>query len=126
MSQPIVQVLVGFQTSANFGQPFQLNDAVYGLLDTGTLGGIQFADLTTMVQSINITRGRSRQLQEFNAGTATVSFWNKSRDLDPLNTASPYWNTSAGMTGIVPRLPIRILANGIPIYTGLIQDWNVN
>jgi hypothetical protein len=126
MSQPILQVLVGFQTTAGFGQPFQLNDAVHGLLDTGTLGGIQFADLTTMVQSVNINRGRSRQLQEFNAGTATVSFWNKSRDLDPLNTASPYWNTSANMTGIVPRLPIQILANGIPIYTGLIQDWNVD
>jgi hypothetical protein len=126
MSQPILQVLVGFQTTANFGQPFQLDDAVYGLLDTGTLGGIQFADLTTMVQSVNINRGRSRQLQEFNAGTATVSFWNKSRDLDPLNTASPYWNTSANITGIVPRLPIQILANGIPIYTGVIQDWNVD
>jgi hypothetical protein len=126
MSQPIVQVLVGFQTTANFGQPFQLDDSVYGLLDTGTLGGIQFADLTTMVQSVNINRGRSRQLQEFNAGTATVSFWNKSRALDPLNTASPYWNTNANMTGIVPRLPIQIFANGIPIYTGVIQDWNVD
>ena len=126
MSQPVLQVLVGFQTTANFGQPFQLDDAVYGRLDTGTLGGIQFADLTTMVQSVNINRGRSRQLQEFNTGTATVSFWNKSRALDPLNTASPYWNTSANMTGIVPRLPIQILANGIPIYTGLIQDWNVD
>jgi hypothetical protein len=126
MSQPAIQVLVGFQTTVNFGQPFQLDDAVYGLLDTGTLGGIQFADLTTMVQSVNITRGRSRQLQEFNAGTATVSFWNKSRALDPLNTASPYWNSSANMTGIVPRLPIQILANGIPIFTGIIQDWNVD
>jgi hypothetical protein len=126
MSQPVLKVLVGFQTTANFGQPFQLNDAIYGVLDTGTLGGIQFADLTTMVQSVNITRGRSRQLQEFNAGTATVSFWNKSRALDPLNTASPYWNTVAGITGIVPRLPIQIYANDIPIYSGVIQDWNVN
>jgi hypothetical protein len=126
MSQPILQVLVGFQTTANFGQPFQLDDAVYGKLDTGTLGGIQFADLTSMVQSVNINRGRSRQLQEFNAGTATISFWNKSRALDPLNTASPYWNATANMTGIVPRLPVQILANGIPIYTGVIQDWNVD
>lgn len=126
MSQPIIKVLVGFQTTAAFGQPFQLDDAVYGLLDTGTLGGIQFADLTTMVQSVNINRGRSRQLQEFNAGTATVSFWNKSRDLDPLNSASPYWNTSSNTTGIVPRLPIQIYANDIPIYTGVIQDWNVD
>jgi hypothetical protein len=126
MSQPIVQVLVGFQTNAIFSQPFQLDDAAYGILDTSTLGGIQFADLTTMVQSININRGRSRQLQEFNTGTATVSFWNKSRALDPLNTSSPYWNTTANTTGIVPRLPIQIFANGIPIYTGVIQDWNVN
>jgi hypothetical protein len=126
MSQPILQVLVGFQTTVNFGQPFQLDDAVYGKLDTGTLGGIQFADLTTMVQAVNINRGRSRQLQEFNSGTATVTFWNKSRVLDPLNTASPYWNTTGNTTGIVPRLPIQILANGILIYSGVIQDWNVD
>ncbi len=126
MSQPALQVLVGFQTTLNFGQPFQLDDAAFGILDTSKLGGIQFADLTSMVQSVNITRGRSRQLQEFNAGTATVAFWNKSRALDPLNTSSPYWNTTENMTGIVPRLPIQILANGIPIYTGVIQDWNVN
>lgn len=125
MSIPEIQVLVGFQTTANFGQPFQLDDADFGRLNTGTLGGIAFADLTSLVQSINITRGRSRQLQEFNAGTATVSFWNKSRQLDPLNTASPYWNASANMTGIVPRLPIKIFANGIQIFGGIIQDWNV-
>lgn len=121
-----MQVLVGFETSATFGQPFQLDDATYGKLNTGTLGGIQFADLTTLVQSVNITRGRSRQLQEFNAGTATVSFWNKSRALDPLNTASPYWNSASNSTGIVPRLPIIVYANGIAIFTGIIQDWNVN
>ena len=129
MTIPVIQVLVGFETSATFGTPFKLDNAVTGVLDTagrGTLGGIQFADLTSLVQSVNINRGRSRQLQEFNAGTATVSFWNKERALDPLNTDSPYWNSNAGTTGIVPRLPIVINANGIPIYTGLVTDWNVD
>jgi hypothetical protein len=129
MTAPVIQVLVGFETQATFGTPFQLDDAFYGVLDTagrGTLGGIQFADLTSLVQSVNINRGRSRQLQEFNAGTATVAFWNKGRSLDPLNTASPYWNVAANMTGVVPRLPIIIKANGIPIYTGLVTDWNVD
>ena len=129
MSAPVIQVLVGFETQATFGTPFQLDDPFYGVLDTagrGTLGGVQFADLTSLVQSVNINRGRSRQLQEFNAGTATVSFWNKGRSLDPLNTASPYWNVAANMTGVVPRLPIIIKANGIPIYTGLVTDWNVD
>jgi hypothetical protein len=129
MTASVIQVLVGFETQASFGTPFQLNDVFYGVTDTagrGTLAGIAFADLTTLVQSVNINRGRSRQLQEFNAGTATVAFWNKSRDLDPLNSASPYWNVDANMTGVVPRLPIIIKANGIPIYTGLVTDWNVD
>ena len=120
MAAPTIQVLVGFQTTTGFGQPFQLDDAVYGLLDTGKLGGLAYADLTTYVESINITRGRSRQLYQFNAGTATVSFNNSSRILDPLNTASIYYPY------VLPRCPIQILANGIPIYTGLITDWNLD
>lgn len=120
MAAPTIQVLVGFQTTTGFGQPFQLNDPVYGLLNTGTLGGLAYADLTSLVESVNITRGRSRQLDQFNAGTATVSFNNSSRILDPLNTASIYYPY------VLPRCPIQILANGIPIYTGLITDWNLD
>lgn len=120
MSAPTIQVLVGFQTTTGFGQPFQLNDAVYGLLNTGTLGGLAYADLTSLVESVNITRGRSRQLDQFNAGTATVTFNNSSRILDPLNTSSIYYPY------VLPRCPIQILANGIPIYTGLITDWNLD
>ena len=120
MSAPTIQVLVGFQTTTGFGQPFQLDDAVYGLLNTGTLGGLAYADLTSLVESVNITRGRSRQLDQFNAGTATVTFNNASRILDPLNTSSIYYPY------VLPRCPIQILANGIPIYTGLITDWNLD
>jgi len=120
VSAPTIQVLVGFQTTTGFGQPFQLNDAVYGLLNTGTLGGLAYADLTSLVESVNITRGRSRQLDQFNAGTATVTFNNSSRILDPLNTSSIYYPY------VLPRCPIQILANGIPIYTGLITDWNLD
>ena len=120
MAAPTIQVLVGFQTTTGFGQPFQLDDAVYGLLNTGRLGGLQYADLTSIVMGINITRGRSRQLDQFNAGTATVTFNNASRILDPLNTASIYYPY------VLPRAPIQILANGIPIYTGVITDWNLD
>jgi hypothetical protein len=117
---PQYQVLVGFQTTTGFGQPFQLNDAVYGLLDTGTLGGLAYADLTSLVMSINIRRGRNRQLDQFNAGTAQVVFNNNSRILDPLNTASIYYPF------VLPRSPIIIYANGTPIYTGFVEDWNLD
>lgn len=120
MSTPVMQVLVGFQSTTGFGNPFQLDDAVFGKLDTGTLGGLTFADLTYLVESVNITRGRNRQLDQFNAGTATISFDNASQILNPRNTSSIYYPF------VLPRCPVVILANGIPIYTGLITDWNLD
>jgi hypothetical protein len=120
MSAPVIQVLVGFQTTTGFGNPFQLNDPVFGVLDTSTLGGLQFADLTSLVESVNITRGRNRQLDQFNSGTATVTFDNANRILDPLNADSIFYPF------VLPRCPIVISANGIPIYSGLVVDWNLD
>jgi hypothetical protein len=118
-----MQVLVGFQSTTGFGTPFMLDDAFYGVLDTagrGTLGGVTFVDLTSLVENVSITRGRSRQLDQFNAGTAVIAFNNDSQILNPSNTASPYYPF------VLPRCPVQILANGIPIYTGLITDWNLD
>jgi hypothetical protein len=120
MTTPTMQVLVGFQTTTGFGTPFQLDDPVFGVLDTSTLGGLAFADLTHLVESVNITRGRNRELTQFNAGTANVAFDNVTRVLDPLNDASIYYPF------VLPRCPIIILANGIPIFTGLVVDWNLD
>ena len=120
MTVPTYQVLVGFQTTTAFGTPFQLDDAVYGILDTSTLGGVIFADLTSIVLSVNIKRGRNRQLDQFNAGTAQVVFNNNSRILDPLNTSSIYYPF------VLPRSPIIIYANGTPIYSGFVEDWDLD
>ena len=123
MTVPVMQVLVGFQSTTGFGTPFQLDDAFYGVLDTagrGTLGGLTFVDLTSIVESVNITRGRNRQLDQFNSGTATIAFNNQTEVLNPSNTASPYYPF------VLPRCPVQILANGIPIYTGLVTDWNLD
>jgi hypothetical protein len=118
-----MQVLVGFQSTTGFGTPFQLDDSFYGVLDTagrGTLGGVTMVDLTSIVESVNITRGRNRQLDQFNAGTATIAFNNQTEILNPTNTSSPYYPF------VLPRCPVQILANGIPIYTGLVTDWNLD
>jgi hypothetical protein len=95
MSAPTVEVFVEFQTLAE-------------------------ADLTSMVKSISVSRGRSRQLDQFNAGTATIVFHNASRELDPLNSDGAYYPY------VLPRAGIRIEANGTPIFTGLVVDWDLD
>jgi hypothetical protein len=120
MSAPTLQILVGFEQTANFGTPFQLDNATFGELDTGTLGGTQLVDVTSMAESVTITRGRNRETEQFNAGTATVVFDDPTRIFDPLNDASPYYPF------VGPRNPIIISANGIPIYTGVVTDWDLD
>lgn len=120
MSAPEIQVLVGFQTTAGFGNPFQLDNATFGKLDFGTLGGIQYVDLTSMVQAVTIQRGRNRDLEQFNAGTASLRFYDPTRILDPLNTASPYYPF------VGPRNPVEVYAGGEGIYCGLVGDWRID
>ena len=117
-----MQVLVGFQSTTGFGNAMLLDgdNIPQNQLDTGTLGGLTYADLTYLVESVNITRGRSRQLDQFNAGTATIAFNNDTQILNPTNTSSIYYPF------VLPRCPVQILANGVPIYTGLITDWNLD
>ena len=120
MSTQTIQVLVGFEQTTGFATPFQLNNSTYGLLNTGRLGGIQMLDVTSMVRNITITRGRNRDTEQFNAGTASVVFYDPTRQLDPLNESSIYYPF------VGPRQPIEIYASGRPIYTGTITDWDLN
>jgi hypothetical protein len=119
MTAPTIEVQMGFETTTAFGNPFQLNSPTYGLLNTGTLGGIQFVDVTSMVQSISITRGRNRELEQFNAGTASIVFYDPTRIFDPLNASSPYYPF------VGPRNPVSVYANGIEIFCGFVGDWDI-
>lgn len=100
---------------------FVLNSATNGVLNTNVLGGFVSEDvlIDIPVYSMSISRGRSRQLDRFTSGTATIVFDNRERLLDPLNTASTY----ASFVG--PRVKVRVFANGIPVYSGFATDWDI-
>jgi len=97
-------------------------------LNTATLGdGAFFYDISTSVRSITTNRGRRRALERFGTGTATITLDNRDRSFDPTNTASPYYNATVGVTGVVPSIPVVIRAtwNGVtyPIFRGFIDSW---
>lgn len=119
---PNYKVEIGFDQLTNLGNLFLLDDATKGRLDntTYTLGGGGFwVDVSERLRSINTNRGKSRQLDRYTAGQATVTFNNFDRAFDPTYTASPYYGE------IVPRRKIRISIDGLYIYTGIIEDWNL-
>lgn len=117
-----VKVEIGFTEAGNSAPFFTLDNPEKGVLDNETfvLGGDEvLVDVTEGFQTFNIKRGKSRDLDQFNAGQLTVSWNNNDRDFDPLFEASPYFGQ------IVPKRQIKLTVDDIVQFEGTIQDWNV-
>jgi len=116
-----IKVELGFTPSGGATPFFELDDEVKGLLNSNqyVLGGEVFADISENVKSVSIGRGKSRELERFNAGSASVVFNNHLRTFDPTYDLSPY----AGQ--IEPKRRIRISLDGIIQFEGIVADWNL-
>lgn len=115
-------VEVAFELTVGDTPYFRLDDPVRGVLD-GTeyrLAGPIWIDVTNKVANVNIKRGKNRELERYNAGSASVTLHNEDRTFDPLNNDSPY------VGNIIPRRGIRITTGGYTQFTGLIEDWNLD
>jgi hypothetical protein len=106
---------------------FTLDSAEDGVLGQDILGGTLVGDdVSQFCQEISISRGRSDQLQNFNAGTCTVRLLNRDRRFDPINESSPYWDVSTGKSGVTPRRKVTIFSDGVQLFTGRITDIDVS
>lgn len=123
MSKPNQKIEIGFDlVGNNIGPYFRLDDPVAGVLD-GTqylLGGTIFFDVTQYVKGFSTRRGKSRQLDRYSTGQASIVFDNNSRYFDPEYTASPYYGQ------IIPRREVRITSGADVVYFGSVDDWNLN
>ena len=118
-----IQVVLGIGIPVNI---FTLNDPVLGLLDgVGVLDGNNEADVTEYVQSVSINRGRSDNFAQFSTGSCSIQLLNTARIFDPINTASPFYDTSTNTSGITPKRSIKVVSNGIDLFTGKIQDIDI-
>lgn len=112
---------VGFITDA-----FTLDSSVLDGTDVLD-GSTDFVDITEYVQSVNVNRGRSGQLDPFNPGTLSIIADDRAsgRQFDPLNTASPWYE---GDLGIAPRRRIEVYggsAGTAAMFKGYVYDLNI-
>jgi len=113
-----------------FNAGFTLDDTDgYGTLDdplcTIYASGVG-VDITEDVQEIRIERGRSDQLQEFSASTCSITLGDYSRKYDPENTASPYYNSVSGTSGVTIRRVVKVFYDATQIFTGRITDIDIS
>jgi len=123
MAVPTPKVEIGFDLTDNPIAPFfRLDDATQGRLDNTEyrLGGTLFYDVSDRVVAISIDRGKNAILSEMPPGECQVDFTNHDRAFDPLFESSPFYPE------IVPRREIRVSSDGERIFTGWIEDWDLD
>jgi hypothetical protein len=117
-----VKIELGF-TADGVGAPFfVIGDPARGVIGNTEFvlgGGELFVDVTESLQSFSITRGKSRELDRFNAGQLSASFTNNNRWFDPTYPSSPYFGQ------IVPKRSVRVSVDNVYQYLGVTDDWNI-
>lgn len=118
----VVGMSLGFPVNV-----FTLNDAVLGVLDEAILDGALVAQpVTEFAQSVSIARGRSANQNETQAGVATFVLNNNDRRFDPINEASPYWDSATNTSGVQPRRFVEVISNGEHLFQGAITAINIS
>ena len=97
---------------------------VYIAFDDGPyVASPTWTDVTSYVRQINIQRGRTDELSDFESGNATVVLDNRSRIFDPFYTSGTYYGK------LLPRRQIKIEAykptDPYPVFRGFVEGWPV-
>ena len=122
MSLPSIRVRIGFNQDV-----LELDDLIRGKLNSNKLAGVNvLTDVTNKTLSVSTSRGRSRDLDAFTTGTATILLDNLDAGFDPTNASGAYFG------GIEPLMAVIIDAttdggsNYHPIFSGFVNTWLVN
>lgn len=124
MSRPNTEVRIAFNLAAGGrGDFFTLGDATKGVLNGATfkLAGDVLQDVTEDVQSIRVRRGRSKELDSYQAGAADVQLDSAGRKYDPAagTAITPYGSSMR------PRKEINVSTAGQRIFSGVVEDWDL-
>lgn len=124
-ASPVIKASIDFSNGVAFvGDPFILDSVTNGILGTNqlALSANAAVDITPLIASVNVRRGRQRILNEFEAGTASVTIYDQNGDFNPSNVLSPYYGD------LVPLRKIQISAdyNGTEyiLFTGFITKYD--
>lgn len=120
---PTVTAEIRFAAGAS-STGFELGSAILGL---STLGAaVSYTDVSSDVRSLQVSRGKQRELDEYSTGGAALVLDNRDRDFDPNYTSSPYYpNVTIGRW---LRLKATHPTTGVEytIYKGTIREWMLN
>ena len=121
MPVPSVKVIINFSTGASNAAAFIIGTGIFGtnVLADGTA---VIVDVSNQVDSIQTTRGRNAQADQFQTGQLSLRIVDQNGDFNPQNTASPYY----GLLNPMRKVQITATYSGVtyPIFSGFITGYS--
>ena len=119
VAAPTIKCAVRFPAGPDWGEA-SLGDFTIGVSGLGDPAAT-YSDLSSLVREVRVTRGKNRELEQFQSGHSKVVFSNLNRELDPSYTSSSYY------PNVKPGRMIRLFAVydsvSYPIFKGTIRSW---
>ena len=120
MTVPTINATINFSTGAAFAQAFIIGE---GILGTNVLADAAavIVDVSDVVNSVNIKRGRSATADEFQTGSLTLRIVDQNGDFNPQNSNSPYY----GLLDPMRKVLISATYNNVvyPMFSGFITSY---
>jgi hypothetical protein len=118
---PIINAVINFSTGASFGQAFIIGSGIFGTNILADSTGI-IVDVSNQVDSIQTSRGRNAQADQFQTGQLSLRIVDQNGDFNSQNVNSPYFGS------LVPMRKVQITATygatTYPIFTGFITGYS--
>lgn len=120
MTIPVINAIVNFSTGPSFAQAMILDS---GLLDTNILADATsvIVDVSDVVNSVNIKRGRSATADEFQTGTMTLRIVDQNGNFNPQSAGSPYFGLLDPMRKVLISATYANVT--YPMFSGFITSY---
>ena len=120
MTVPVINAVINFSTGPSFAQAFIIGEGILGtnvLADSAAV----IVDVSNVVDSVSIKRGRNAQADEFQTGTLTLRIVDQNGDFNPQNPSSPYF----GLLDPMRKVSISATYSGVtyPMFAGFITSY---
>ena len=121
MAVPVINVVINFSTGPSFAQAMILDT---GLLDVNALADSTaiIVDVSNQVDSIQTSRGRNAQADQFQTGQLSLRIVDQNGDFNPQNVSGPYFGF------LTPMRKVQITATWntetYPIFSGFITGYS--
>lgn len=121
MATPVVNAVINFSTGPSFAQAMILDT---GVLDVNVLSDSTavIVDVSNQVDSIQTSRGRNAQADQFQTGQLSLRIVDQNGDFNPQNTSSPYY----GLLNPMRKVQITATYSGVTysIFSGFITGYS--